>query len=126
MRDYLKPPVPIEVRDILNFSRLALGLTEGSQILWHMRMEDIQVLALFTAYMYWKGDLPIIAYVRVDNPAEPFLAYKNDSIKGEEWHFSQGPDDPDSYLTSVSNEDLFEHVTTPRIIPNATGAYASR
>jgi len=89
----IKPPVPIEVVDLKNFARLALALTEGSQILWYMRYEGKHVLALFTAYMYWTGDLPMLAYVFVDKPPKPFLAYKSDSAKGEEWMFTNDADD---------------------------------
>ncbi|MFH0849296.1 MAG: hypothetical protein V1857_07320 [archaeon] len=89
----VKPPIPVEVKDVLSFTRLALALSEGSQILWHMKLEDKHVLALFTAYMYWEGDLPLLAYVKVDETPQPFLAYKSDSSKGEEWHFSQDADD---------------------------------
>ena len=89
----LKPPIPVEVKDILSFSRLALALTEGSQILWSMSFNGKHVLALFTAYMYWQGDLPLLVYVTVDGPPKPFLAYKSDSSKGEEWHFAENADD---------------------------------
>jgi hypothetical protein len=84
----LKPPIPVHVSDILSFARLALGLTEGSQILWHMKYKGKHVLGLFTAYMYWDGDLPIFAYTFSDSPPKPFLAYRSDSAKGEEWMFS--------------------------------------
>ena len=38
--------------------------------------------------MYWEGDLPILAYTTSDSPPKPFLAYRSDSTKGEEWMFS--------------------------------------
>ncbi len=84
----LKPPVPVHVSDMLNFARLALGLTEGSQILWYLKYKGKHVLGLFTAYMYWDGDLPILAYAFSDAPPKAFLAYRSDSTKGEEWMFS--------------------------------------
>jgi len=86
--DSVKPPVPVHVTSMLNFSRLALGLTDGSQILWHFKHKGKHVLGLFTAYMYWDGDLPILAYTSSDSPPRPFLAYRSDSPKGEEWMFS--------------------------------------
>jgi len=91
--DSIKPPVPVEVKDVLNFSRLALALTEGSQILWHLRHKGRHVLGMFTAYMYWNGDLPILAYTYADSAPKPFLAYKSDSPKGEEWMFTDDADD---------------------------------
>jgi hypothetical protein len=84
----LKPPIPVHVSGMLSFVRLALGLTEGSQILWYMKYKGKHVLGLFTAYMYWDGDLPIFAYTYSDSPPKAFLAYRSDSTKGEEWMFS--------------------------------------
>ena len=84
----VKPPVPVHVLNMLGFARLALALTEGSQILWHFKHKDKHVLGLFTAYMYWDGDLPILAYTISDSPPKAFLAYRSDSAKGEEWMFS--------------------------------------
>jgi len=86
--DEVKPPVPVHVTDMLNFARLALSLTEGSQILWYFKHKGKHILGLFTAYMYWEGDLPILAYTVVDTAPKPFLAYRSDSTKGEEWMFS--------------------------------------
>jgi hypothetical protein len=89
----VKPPVPVHVTDMLSFSRLALALTDGSQILWHFKHKGKHVLGLFTAYMYWEGDLPILAYTVSETPPKPFLAYRSDSPKGEEWMFSDDAGD---------------------------------
>src|SRR2546427_9560250 len=62
----IKPPMPVHVRDIQNFARLALGLTEGSQMIWSFRHKSSNILAFFTAYMYWDGDIPILAYTEAD------------------------------------------------------------
>jgi len=85
----VKPPVPVHVTDMVNFSRLALGLTDGSQILWYFKHKGKHILGLFTAYMYWDGDLPILAYTITDSPPKAFLAYRSDSVKGEEWAYSE-------------------------------------
>lgn len=84
----VKPPVPVHVTDMSGFARLALGLTEGSQILWHFKHKGKHIVGLFTAYMFWDGDLPILAYTTSDAPPKAFLAYRSDSIKGEEWMFT--------------------------------------
>jgi hypothetical protein len=84
----IKPPIPVHVNDTLSFARLALALTEGSQILWYFKHKGMHILGLFTAYMYWDGDLPILAYAISDRPPKAFLAYRSDSPKGEEWAFS--------------------------------------
>jgi hypothetical protein len=57
-------------------------------MLWYLKYKGKHVLGLFTAYMYWDGDLPILAYTISDAPPKPFLAYRSDSTKGEEWMFS--------------------------------------
>jgi hypothetical protein len=82
----IKPPVPVEVNDVLGFSRLALALTEGSQILWYLKHKGRQLLGMFTAYMYWDGDLPILAYTYVDSPPKAFLAYRSDSANTDMGH----------------------------------------
>ena len=84
----VKPPVPVHVTDMVSFARLALALTEGSQILWYFKHQGKHVVGLFTAYMYWDGDLPILAYTVSDAPPKAFLAYRSDSLKGEEWMFT--------------------------------------
>jgi hypothetical protein len=89
----VKPPVPVHVTDMLGFSRLALALTDGSQILWYFKHRGKHVLGLFTAYMFWEGDLPILAYTFSNSPPKPFLAYRSDSPKGEEWMFSEDAGD---------------------------------
>ncbi len=84
----IKPPIPVQVTDLTSFARLALGLTEGSQILWYFKHQGRHVLGLFTAYMYWDGDIPIFAYAFSENPPKPFLAYRSDAAKGEEWMYT--------------------------------------
>ena len=89
----VKPPVPVHVNDMLSFCRLALGLTEGSQILWYFKHDGKHIVGLFTAYMYWEGDLPILAYTVSEAPPKPFLAYRSDSVKGEEWMYTDDAGD---------------------------------
>jgi len=114
----ISPPVPVKVVDLKNFARLSLALTEGSQILWKMSHSGKTILALFTAYMYWNGDIPIFSFVEVDPPTKPFLAYKSDSVKGEEVLFASDVEDvkfkyasfvelkstPPAFLKSLDNE----------------------
>src|SRR5689334_19242936 len=111
--------MPVRVRDIQNFARLALGLTDGSQIIWSFKHKARNILAFFTAYMYWEGDIPIFAYTEADfDENKPFLAYKSDSPKGEECQFSDEADDtrfkyasiinvrtlPDAFVKSIEGE----------------------
>ena len=87
------PPVSVRVTDFKNFARLSLALTDGSQILWKMKHDSKTVIALFTAYMYWNGDIPLLSFVELDQSPKPFLAYKSDSLKGEEAFFSADVED---------------------------------
>ena len=89
----MKPPVPVEVNDMLNFSRLVLGLTECTQVLWSFKHKDRHVLGVFMTYMYWKGELPVFAYTYVEPVSKPFIAYRSDSARGEEWLFTDNTDD---------------------------------
>ena len=92
-QEQIKAPVPVEVKDIQNFARLALSLTDGSPILWRLEHKGRNLICLFTAYMYWKGDIPILAYAEADGAKKPFLAYRINSPKGEEWTFTDDADD---------------------------------
>jgi hypothetical protein len=52
--------------------------------------------------MYWDGDIPILAYTEADfDRSKPFLAYKSDSPKGEEWQFCDEADDTRFKYASV-------------------------
>ncbi len=89
----VKAPVPVEVKDIQNFARLALSLTDGSPILWRLEHNGKNIICLFTAYMYWHGDIPILAYTEADGAKKPFLAYRINAPKGEDWTFTDDADD---------------------------------
>lgn len=121
----IKSPVPVHVVDMVGFARLALALTEGSQILWYFKHDGQHVLGLFTAYMYWEGDLPLFAYTYSDAPPKAFLAYRSDSPKGEEWMFTDDIGDtrfryasfvelksvPDAFIQSL--EGKFPEIPRP-------------
>ena len=71
-------------------------------MIWSFRHESSDILAFFTAYMYWDGDIPILAYTEADfDRTKPFLAYKSDSPKGEEWQFCDEADDTRFKYASV-------------------------
>src|SRR5260370_12919717 len=107
----IKPPMPVHVRDIQNFARLVLGLTEGSQMIWSFKHKSSNILAFFTAYMYWDGDIPILAYTEADfDENKPFLAYKSDSPKGEEWQFSDEDEDTRFKSASIINVKNLPHL----------------
>lgn len=99
----VRPPIPIKVRDLLNLARLVLALTDGHQIIWCINQGSKRFLAFFTAYMYWNGDIPILAYMNIDHGRrlKPFLAYRSDSPTGEEMKFLDSMDDPKYKYASI-------------------------
>jgi hypothetical protein len=88
-----KPPVPVKVTDMKSFVRLVLALNEGSQLIWNLPFNNKTVLCFFTAYMYWDGDLPILACLSDENPTKPFIAYRSDKLNGEEFLYTDTFDD---------------------------------
>lgn len=88
-----KPPVPVRVTDIKSFARLVLALNEGSQLVWNFPFKDKHVLCFFTAYMYWDGDLPLLAWLSDEEPTKPFIAYRSDKPNGEEFIYTDTFDD---------------------------------
>ncbi|MCJ7761521.1 hypothetical protein MUP59_10360 [Candidatus Bathyarchaeota archaeon] len=106
-----KPPVPVRVADIKNFARLLLAFSEGSQIAWALPHKGKYALCFFTAYMYWEGDLPLLAYMPNQKPSKPFLAYRSDGATGEECFYSDDFDDTKyryaSIITMKETPELF-------------------
>lgn len=78
MMDGVKPPIPVVIKNLSDFARLALALTESPPLLWHFKIDRKSFLGLLSIYTFWKGDLPIFAYVRLKEKPQPFLAYKSD------------------------------------------------
>ncbi|MGQ9542622.1 MAG: hypothetical protein ACUVTM_00830 [Candidatus Bathyarchaeia archaeon] len=102
----VKPPIPVKVRDMRNFARLVLALSEGSQIVLGLPYKNKYALCFFTAYMYWEGCLPILAYLVDEEPGKPFLAYRSDGPYGEEYFYTGDVDDARyRYASVVSVKD---------------------
>ncbi|MEM2982653.1 MAG: hypothetical protein QXH17_05765 [Candidatus Bathyarchaeia archaeon] len=102
-----KPPIPLKVRDMRNMARLVLAMSEGSQIIWSLPYNDKKyAICFFTAYMYWEGDIPILAYLLDEKPEKPFLAYRSDGPYGEEYFYTSDVDDTRyRYASIVSIKD---------------------
>ena len=76
-----------------SFVRLVLALNEGSQLVWNLPFKNESVLCFFTAYMYWDGDLPLLACLSDEKPTKPFIAYRSDKVNGEELLYTDTFDD---------------------------------
>ncbi len=102
-------PVSIKVKDMLNFARLVLALTDSHQIVWNITDGSKRFLAFLTGYLYWKGNLPVLAYVNLKDEDKPFLAYRSDSPRGEELKLLRSMDDLKyRYASLVEIEDCPE------------------
>ena len=108
----IKPPIPVEALDLKDFARLALAFVDTPTMLWSIKHRDQHILALFTAYTYWKGDLPIMVYINQNTSGKPFLAYKSNSLDGEICTFEDSADDPrfkyGSFIEIKKIPDLFK------------------
>jgi len=98
----VKPPVAIKVKDLTNFARLALALTDSPPIIWCFKHGKRRIMATFSVYMSWKGDIPLLTYVTLKGKPAPFLAYKSDGEK-EEYLFTDNLDDPRYIYAPVIN-----------------------
>ena len=93
LADLSKPPIAINVIDLKSFARLGLALTEDSPLIWHLVVNEGHILGILTAYMYWRGAIPIFANVRLERAPDPFLAYTSNGPKGEDVLFTKDMDD---------------------------------
>ncbi|MEM3736890.1 MAG: hypothetical protein QXJ75_02190 [Candidatus Bathyarchaeia archaeon] len=87
----VKPPVGVKVKSLESFARLSLAIVDSPPLLWHFKYENEHYLGVFSVYMFWKGDIPLFAYIPLkDNPGA-FLAYRSDG--GEECLFTDSFED---------------------------------
>lgn len=89
----VKPPVALKVKDLANFARLTLALTDSPPVIWYFKYKGKRYLATFSVYLSWKGDIPLFTYVSLKNKPGPFLAYKSDGTR-EEYKFTNNIENP--------------------------------
>ena len=87
-----RPPLAIEVLDLLNLARLTMGMTEIQPLFWLFEHEDRLILGSLLSIPYWRGGLPIFAYTRVSEEVRSacYLAYT--SIEREEVFLTRSTD----------------------------------
>ncbi|MCS7146405.1 MAG: hypothetical protein RMJ28_01170 [Nitrososphaerota archaeon] len=90
----VRPPIAVEVVDLLNLGRLVLNRGEPDGLFWYFTVDGEKVLGSLFLVPYWRGNLPLFCYTRLPQDAEPkaFLAYR--SIGQEECYFTNAGDDP--------------------------------
>lgn len=72
-----KPPLAIEVLDLLNLARLTMSMADIQPLLWLFKHKDSMILGSLLSIPYWRGGLPILAYARVSEELRSacYLAY---------------------------------------------------
>lgn len=109
-----KPPVALEVSDLLNFARLAMGRVDVQPLLWNFSTNRSKrgrnVLGYLSTIPYWRGNLPVFAFVSIDRSIDPkdkplaYLAYTN--LAGEKAFFTNSTGDPKyQYAAVVETEE---------------------
>lgn len=97
-----KPPIPVAIKNLFDFARLSLALTENPPFLWHFKVNRKSFLGLLSLYTSWRSDLPIFAYVRLKETPQPFLAYKSDGEHEECFFTNNFEDTKYSYAPVIS------------------------
>lgn len=90
----IRPPVAVEVLDLLNLARLVLNRAEPDGLFWYFSIGEERVLGSLFLIPYWRGNLPLFCYTRLPADVDPkaFLAYR--SIGQEECYFTNSGDNP--------------------------------
>lgn len=86
-----KPPIAVEVSDLLNLARLAMGRADVQPLFWHFYWKGDSVLGYLSSLPYWYGNLPMFAYTRIDEPVKGYLGYM--SIEREDVILTDNNDD---------------------------------
>jgi len=98
-----KPPVALEVCDLINFARLAMSRTDAQPLLWNFSIDRLKrrrsVLGYLSTIPYWRGNLPIFAFVYPKETPLAYLAYNN--LEGEKAFFTNSTQDPKYQYAAV-------------------------
>lgn len=108
----VKPPIAIEVLDLLNLARLAMGRTDVQPLFWHFYWRGSSILGYLSSLPYWRGNLPIFAYTKLNVPVKAYLGYVN--IEKEDVILTDSNDD-NKYMYGA----IIETESEPPIIAGA-------
>ncbi|PUA31145.1 MAG: hypothetical protein B9J98_07580 [Candidatus Terraquivivens tikiterensis] len=87
----VKPPVAIEVSDILNLARLAMSRVDVQPLFWYFKWKRQPILGYLSSIPYWYGNLPIFAYTKLNCSLKGYIAYM--SVEREEVVLTDSNDD---------------------------------
>ena len=107
-----KPPVAVEVEDLLSLARLATTRSDYPPLLWWFPLRGKHVIAHMTSIPFWKGNIPILAYVWYEDQPPPYIAYTN--LEKEEVKLTTTPE-AGKYINCV----VVEIEETPHFVAEA-------
>lgn len=81
-----KPPLALEVVDLLNLARLAMSRADAQPLFWAFEYRGKRILGNLFSIPYWRGSLPIFAYTGIEGELEGYVAYT--SIDAEKAFFT--------------------------------------
>lgn len=91
MEKLRKPPIAIQVVDLVNLARLATSRTDIQPLFWTFNRDGKRIIGHLSSVPYWRGNLPIFAYTYLDQEPKGYVAYTN--IGKEEVFFTHSSDD---------------------------------
>ncbi|MEN2974103.1 MAG: hypothetical protein ABDH32_00825 [Candidatus Caldarchaeales archaeon] len=91
MRRIHKPPIAIQVADLINLARLGMSRTDIQPLFWAFPIGERKIIGHLSSIPYWRGNLPIFAYTYLDEEPKGYVAYT--SLGKEEAFFTTSPDD---------------------------------
>ena len=88
-----RPPIAIEVQDLTNLARLATSRVDVQPLFWFFKHRGRSILGSLISIPYWRGSLPIFAYIRSSRELEVkgYIGYTN--LGAEKTFFAESADD---------------------------------
>ncbi|MCD6235783.1 MAG: hypothetical protein J7J94_02160 [Thaumarchaeota archaeon] len=105
MKTAMKPPIAIEVQDLLNLSRLAMSRADVRPLFWEFPYRRKRIIGSLVSVPYWRGSLPIFAYAKLKRDEIPkgYVGYTN--IGFEKVILTESPDDTRYFYGPVVEMD---------------------
>ncbi|MCS7132328.1 MAG: hypothetical protein N3F65_01865 [Nitrososphaeria archaeon] len=107
-----RPPLALEVVDLLNLARLAMSRADVQPLFWAFEYRGKRVLGNLFSIPYWRGSLPIFAYTGIEGELGGYVAYT--SIEVEKVFFTSN-----SSNTRYAYGPVVELEEPPKIITRA-------
>lgn len=70
-----KPPLALEVMNLLNLARLAMNRADAQPLFWAFKYRGKRILGSLLSMPYWRGSLPIFAYTEIEGEFDGYVAY---------------------------------------------------